>query len=172
MTLSEITKVQLQQSIETYRKQLELLIQCCTIFVIADATTMGYAIDKKAPILLWISVIYPVAIAVVFRVVVRLTIPILATAVSIETKYVHKQEPALASTFIAVVMSHTFLEELRSAATLDSELARTCSLSSLKKPYAFAGGTPAKIVLCVLIFWHVIGPVILWRFFAWHLGGG
>ena len=168
MDLPEIAKVQLQQSVETYRTQLSLLIQVCTVFVLADATTVGYGIQQQLAGILWIGLVFPLSIAVVFRVVARLTIPILATAVSIEANYAGPQAFGLVSTFVAVAISHPFLEQLRVAAILKSEPERTRALSRLKEPYMFAGGRYAKIVLGLVAFCQAIGPIFLWLFAGWH----
>jgi len=169
MDFPEITKAQLQQSVETYRVQLSLLIQVCTVFVLADATTVGYGIQQKLAGIFWIGIIFPVAIAVVFRVVAQLTIPILATAVSIETNYADPKVCGLVSTFVAVAVSQPFLEQLRAAATLDTELGRSKALSAIKKPYLFAGGRSAKFVLLLVALCQAIGPIFLWLFAGWPL---
>ena len=45
-SLPELTKLQLQQSVETYRVQLSLLVQILAVLVVADATVVGYAINN------------------------------------------------------------------------------------------------------------------------------
>ena len=70
-TLPEIAKLQLQQSIETYRVQMSLLVQICTVLVVADATTVGYAIQQKLAGIIWVGVIFPVTMFLVIRVIFR-----------------------------------------------------------------------------------------------------
>lgn len=38
--IPELAKLQLQQGIETYRAQMSLMVQICTVLVVADATTV------------------------------------------------------------------------------------------------------------------------------------
>lgn len=169
MDLPEITKAQLQQCIETYRVLLSLMVQICTIFVVADATTVGYAVQQKFAGVLWVGIVFPMGMLIVMRVVVRLTIPILATAISIETKYKDPEVGGLISTFVAVAVSHHFLEQLRVASLLEAEPARIKAMAKIGKPYKFVGGWPVKPMLLVVMIGQAVAPVLLWHLAGWRL---
>ena len=169
MQLSDFTKMQLQQSIETYRVQLSLLVQICTVFVVADATTVGYAVQQRLGAVLWVGLIFPVSIILVIRVVVRMSIPILATAVSIETRYANPEIGGFVSTFVAATISQDFLNRIRSAGMLNDEQLRTRALVKLNKPYLFSGGRVVKRMLYLIILGQAVAPFLLWRFAGWGL---
>lgn len=170
-TLPEITKIQLQQSVETYRVQLSLLVQICTVFVVADATTVGYALQQRVAGIFWIGLIFPLTMFLIVQVVFRLSLPVLATAISIETKYKDADVVGLMTTFVAVGMSRTFLEQLRAASLLESEQARTKALSGIKKPPSFSGGRSIRWILLLIIVGQAVTPILLWRFAGWVLLG-
>jgi len=169
MDLPDITKAQLQQSIETYRIMLSLMVQICTVFVVADATTVGYAVQQRFAGALWVGLIFPITMLIVIRVVFRLTIPVLGTAVSIEARYRDAEVSGLISTFLAVAVSPQFLDRLRAASTLEAEAERTKALAGIGKPYIFAGGRPVKLLLLLVILGQAVAPVFLWHFAGWRL---
>jgi hypothetical protein len=166
---SDFVRAQLQHAIETYRVQLSLLTQIGTVLVVADAATVGYGLQQKLAGALWVGLVFPVAILLVMRLVTRLTIPVLATAVSIENKYGEHNVCGLMSTFLGVTVSHEFLEQIRSAALLPTEPARLKALAKLSRPYLFAGGQPTRRLLQLVIVGQAICPPVLWRWAGWDL---
>ena len=169
--MPEITRIQLQQSIETYRVELSLLVQICTVMVVADATTIGVAIQQHLAGIIWAGLAFPIAMIQVIVIVLRLTLPVLATAVSIETRYKNPHVPGLMSTFVATGISPKFLDQLRSAALLEHEPARMKALLALRRQPAFAGGKPIKIALLAVVVLQAIAPVLLVHFAHWPLWG-
>lgn len=169
MAPSEFARAQLQQAVETYRVQLSLLVQICTVFVVADAATVGYGLQQKFAGALWVGLVFPVAMLMVLRLIIQLTIPVLATAVSIETKYKETDLGGLISTFVAVTISHEFLEQLRSAGMLNTEPGRAKALANLRKPYLFVGGRSLKRLLLLIIIGQAVVPILLWQFAGWSL---
>ena len=168
MEPSDFTKTQLQQSIETYRAQLSLLVQICTVFVVADATTVGYALQVRFGGVLWVGLIFPVAMLLVMRGILRMTIPVLATAVSIETKCKGPDVGGLMSTFVAVSVSHRFLEQVRSAGLVETEAGRVKALSKLQVPI-LSGGRWVRLLVYLIIVGHAVAPIVLWKFAGWTL---
>jgi hypothetical protein len=166
--ISELTKLELQQSIETYRVQMSLLVQICTVLVIADATTVGYAIQQKLAGIIWVGIVFPITMFLIIRVVFRLTLPILATAIGIEARYKDTEMPGLMSNFVAVAISPTFFTRLRSASLLDDESERIKALQTLRRP-AFAGVSPTKWILTIIILGQLLTPILLWHFAHWRL---
>ncbi|HEY5175602.1 MAG TPA: hypothetical protein VII95_08570 [Terriglobales bacterium] len=158
MVPPEITKAQLQQSVETYRVQLSLLVQICTVLVLADATTVGYSIQQRLAGLLWVGAVFPVVMIMCARVVGRMSVPVLATAITIEAKYNDPEVGGLISTFVAVAISPGFAERLTAAAMLDDRSSRAKALSALGARDLFVGARPVRHVLRLIIIGQAIRP--------------
>jgi len=169
--MPEITKIQLQQSVETYRVQLSLLVQISTVLAASDAAVVGYAAQQRIAAIIWAGLVLPVAMIVVIRVIFRLAIPVLATALAIETRYKNPEVIGLMSTFVAVGTSHEFLERLRAAALIEHEPARMAALSSLGRMPVFVGGAPVKWALFLIVCGQACAPLLLWQFAKWQLWG-
>ena len=166
--LPEITKLELQQSIETYRVQMSLLVQICTVLVVADATTVGYAIQQKLAGIIWVGIVFPVTMFLVIRVIFRLTLPVLATAIAIESKYRDPEVAGLLSNFVSTSISPTFLPRLREASLIESESERIKAIRALRRP-AFSGASPTKWMLVAIILGQLITPLLLEHFADWTL---
>jgi hypothetical protein len=169
IALSEISKVQLQQCVETYRVQMSLLVQICTVFILADATMVGYALQQQLAGALLVGIVFPLAMLVVMRVVVRMTIPVLAAAIAIETKYKDSDAPGFVSTFVSTAISFALLEQIRAAVVLSTEQARARALADLSRPYSFSGSRLIKHALMLIIVAQAIVPILLWHFAGWSL---
>jgi hypothetical protein len=166
--MPEIAKLQLQQSIETYRVQMTLLVQICGVFVLADGTMVGFAIQQRLAGIIWVGLVFPVTMFLIIRIVYRLTLPVIATAVTIETKYHDGDMTGLMSLFIALGVSQDILLQLRSTALFENEEARLKIYSDLKRP-RFAGSSLTRFGLLVVTVGQVIAPLVLNGFFGWSL---
>jgi hypothetical protein len=162
-TLPEITKLQLQQSIETYRVQMSLLVQICTVLVVADATTVGYAIQQKLAGIIWVGTVFPITMYLIIRVIFRLTLPVLATAIAIESKYKDPEVAGLMSNFVSISISPTFFPRLRAASLIEDESGRIKALQTLRRP-AFSGVSPTKWMLIMIIVGQLLTPLLLQHF--------
>ncbi|MGD0293722.1 MAG: hypothetical protein ABSB30_07690 [Terracidiphilus sp.] len=170
MEASEITRLQLQQSIETYRVQLSLLVQIHTILIVGDATFIGYAITQRLAGVIWFGLVFPVAMILMSRQIHRLTIPILATAVWIESRYADSDVGGLVSTFLSTVVSPSLLEYIRAADLPDDKAERERLLAALyHKPFSFGGKTRMSKILLFITVLQVVAPVLLWRLADWGL---
>jgi hypothetical protein len=166
--ITEIAKLQLQQSLETYRAQISLLVQICTVLVVADATTVGIAVQQQLAGIIWVGVIFPITIYLIIRTVFRLTLPILATAISIEGEYRDPAIPGLMSTFAALAISPTFFERIKSVTAIKSEAARLKALADLQRP-SFGGISHTKWLLIVIIVGQLAAPFLLYHYAHWRL---
>ena len=95
--------------------QLSLLVQTCTVLVVADATAVGWAFQQRIAGIIWVGLIFPAVMIQVIKIVFRLTLPMLATAINIETKYKNPLVTGLITTFVGMGFSYAFLEQLSSA---------------------------------------------------------
>jgi len=139
--------------------------------VVADATTFGVAIQQHLAGIIWAGLVFPIAMVQVIVIVFRLTLPMLAIAASIETRYKNPHIPGLVSTFVATGISPRFLDQLRSAALLEHEPARMNALLGLRRQPAFAGGKPIIIALALVVLLQAIAPILLFYFAHWPLWG-
>src|SRR4051794_15332478 len=101
---SEFAKLQLQQSIDTFRGQLALIVQICLGLIAADAATIGYAIQQKFPAALWVGLFFPLAMIMAIRAILRMSIPVLAVAIGIEARHQAPHTSSLLSSFAAVAV--------------------------------------------------------------------
>lgn len=164
----EFSKLQLQQSIETYRVQMSLMVQICTVLVVADATTVGYGVQQKMAGIIWVGIVFPVTMFLLIRVIIRLLVPVLATALAIEAKYKDPEIAGLMSCFVMVAISPVFAASLRSALLLESEGARIKALKNLRRP-VFSGASPTRWILGVIVIGQLLAPFLLWHFAHWRL---
>lgn len=109
----EFIHLQLTQAIETFRMQFNLLVQILTVFVIADVSILGYAISIQSVGIIMIAAIIPLFMIVVIYGASRFMIPILYTAIVLEDKYPKQNTDWLMATYLSVVVSTDFVEQLR-----------------------------------------------------------
>jgi hypothetical protein len=166
--ITEIAKLQLQQSLETYRAQMSLLVQISTVLVLADATTVGIAVQQQLAGIIWVGVIFPITIYLIIRTVFRLTLPVLATAVSIEAEYRDTAVLGLMSTFAALAISPVFYERIKVTVAIQPEAARLKALAALRRP-SFGGISHTKWMLIVIIAGQLVTPVLLCQYQHWPL---
>lgn len=166
--LTEIAKLQLQQCLETYRAQMSLLVQILTVLVVADATTVGYAVQQQLAGIIWVGLIFPVTMYFVIRTVFRLTLPVLATAISIEREYRDPAVLALMSTFAALAVAPESFERIETAIGIKQEAARLKALARLKRP-SFGGAGHTKWLLFLIILGQSAAPPLLFEFAHWPL---
>jgi hypothetical protein len=164
----ELARLQLQQSVETYRVQLSLLVQICTVFAVADATVVGYSIQQRLAGVMWAGVVFPFCMLLLIRIIVGLSIPIVATAVHIEARYQDAGTHGLVSSFLAFSVSTEFVEELRTAMTSATERERARALGKLK-PYLHGSGRRVRLTLMAVLVAQTVVPILLWKFAGWSL---
>ncbi len=168
-SLPELTKLQLQQSIETYRLQMSLLVQVCTVLILADASVVGYAIQQRLAGIIWVGALFPLGMLMIIHIVVRLTLPIVATAVCIETKYKDPAVPGLVSTFLSYAVEPAFIDEIRSAMDKPTEEERAIALAEVPKPYLHNRGHLVRYTLVFVVTMQLLVPFVLWRYAGWTL---
>lgn len=144
--------------------QLSLLVQTCTVLVVADATAVGWAFQQRIAGIIWVGLIFPAVMIQVIKIVFRLTLPMLATAINIETKYKNPLVTGLITTFVGMGFSYAFLEQLSSAALHEHERARMSALLALRKPPSFAGGKPVRWALYAVMVFQGVLPLALVAF--------
>jgi hypothetical protein len=166
----EFARLQLGQAITTYQTQLSLLVQIITILVIADATVVGYAISTQIAGILLIGPLFPIMIFVVSRIIFKLSLPTVYTAVSIEQKYGNTNGDWLASTFVSTTISPDYLNRLKTIASTQDSSERIKQLRSAPAPSFKGPGTGiTKLALVLIMLGQIIAPFILSSYFGWRM---
>jgi hypothetical protein len=169
MALTEYMRIQLQQSIETYRVQISLLVQICTVLTIADATVVGYAVSQKLAGVIWVGVIFPVSMILATRLILRSTIPVLAIAVGIELKHGDPKVGGLISTFLSTTVSPSLMAHIKNAVVVEEEDVRNRMISKARREsYSFAGGKVMRRIVYIVVILQIITPILLWRWGHWN----
>lgn len=100
----ELDKLQLQLAIDTYKAQYTLLVALVTALVGADVTFLGYAIRDQNGWICLLGLFFAFAVFAVRRIVYEAMLPVIFTAISIESKYSERSdEPmGLMTTFVSM----------------------------------------------------------------------
>jgi hypothetical protein len=128
----EIAKLQLQQALDTFRTQMSLLVQICTVMIIADCTVIGYSLANKAAVVLMVGSLFPILIRYTVEAIGRLSIPVLYSAVSIEQRYGAHDVDGLISTFLSFTSSPEYVQKLRGIASVSGPNCFTERMSQLR----------------------------------------
>ncbi len=166
----EFARLQLEQAIATYQTQLSLLVQIITVLVIADATVVGYAISTQIAGILLVGPLFPLIILVISRIIFKLSLPTIYTAVSIEQKYGSASADWLASTFVSTIISPDYLNRLKTIALIQDPSDRIKQLKNTPAPsFKGTGAGITKLMLVLIILGQVIAPFILSSYFGWRI---
>lgn len=164
---SEFKKIQLTESINTYRVALTLLSQVSTTFVLAEATIFGLGItSQRAGLFVIGAVLLLLLIVLRWRSFAR-ALPVMYMAIYIELKYGHEDDDHLVSTYASTVDGEGLVNRLRDIAAMEDQASRLRALRRLaKRPHTTSGDVLialAALLLCALAF-------VLSRSYAWPLG--
>jgi hypothetical protein len=169
-TDKEFVRLQYQQAMETYRTQLNLLIQIATVLVVADATVVGYAISTQIAGVLFVGLIFPLALMFINRLIFRFTLPVIYVAISLERKFGSDNIDWLATTFISDVVSPAYAASLRLISSITNPVQRIRELRKMSspefRPKIRLIGTSTVIAIAI---GHIIAPIVLSQYFGWKL---
>jgi hypothetical protein len=157
--------LQFAQAIETFRAQFNLSIQIFTAFVIADVTVIGFAISSKISGIVLIAGLFPLFIIYVAYGANKFMVPVIYTAVSIESKYGIQNEDWLASTFLSARLSPEILKRCQEISNVGKFEERIKAIR--KQRIAFLYNKRFIVVLVVLSLMHIGGAVFLSLVFKW-----
>lgn len=168
---NEFENLQLAQAMETYRAQLSLLVSIITVLVVANATVVGYAISTQIASIIFIGPLFPIGVLVVTRIIFALSLPVIYTAINIESKHESAVEVDwLASTFISVVVAPDYYDRLVKICSIGNRDKRIEELRRMPVPsFKGNGGRFVKIVLFIVIIGQIILPIVLSAYFGWRL---
>jgi len=166
--LLEFERLQFEQSIETYRAHMKLLIQVITALVVANVAVVGYAIRERIASIVLISGLFPLTVWLLSYIVFRLSFPLFYTMISIEGKYDDDGPDWLMSTFLAFTRSPEYIMKLRSVSSITGLERRMEELRSMPLPWLGSGKGIGRILLLLVALIQVGVSVVLVLFFNWR----
>ncbi len=166
--LKEFAKLEFEQAIESFRSGLSLFVQIVAVLIIADGTIVGYALTTQIASVLLIGSIFPIAILFLIHLGRRAIVPIIYSALSIERNYGDCGADLLVSTFVAFTNSTEYVTELLTIGSIQDSKERFDKLQTVSRPWFRTGRPIGRIALVLVAVGHIIGPIILARFFNWR----
>jgi hypothetical protein len=132
MTFEDFERSQWQQAIETFRVQIQLLVQWCSIMMIADVTLVGYAITQRTGITIAVGAIFPLTMVTMIRRFERHARPIIYTALTIEDANSEGVD-GVATAYASSSAGPEYVECIRDAGRRATEAERMQALRSLPR---------------------------------------
>lgn len=163
----EFIRLELSQAIETFRSQFSLMIQIGTVFVIANVTLLGYGISSKSAGIFFVSALIPLVLLYAAVGASRFMLPVLYTAIILESKYKTANTDWLASTFVAI---RTSTEYVNGLLEINKEKNYEERLRKIKdQKLKLFTSTRHTILLFTFSFGQVIAGLFLYYVFNWQL---
>lgn len=163
----EFARLEFEQAIETFRTQFNLVIQILTVFVVSDVTIIGYAISSQIAGIFMVGALIPLMMIIVIIGVSKFMIPVLYTALIIESQYGKRNTDWLVSTYISVVVSIKFIRRVQEISYIDNYDERIALLK--KQKLEMVDRPHFRTLLFALSLLHVVSAVLLNIFFSWRI---
>jgi len=168
-TDAEFVRMQLEQSIETYRTQFTLLIQTVTVLFLGNVTLVGYALSTQRAGILFIGPLFPIMILYIIYRINKLMIPIVYTAVRLEQTYGEPGMDWLASTFTATSSSAKAISIVKEIAAEQDYSHRIGRLRRVYVPLMGSGKGLTRAALALVAVGQLVAPIVLALVFGWSL---
>lgn len=159
---------QYEQAMETFRHGVTSLAQLVTVFVLADITLLGFAIDNKIAGIIWIGALFPLFIMNSASVVGKLLAPTIFTAYGLEQKC-GAAIGGLMHTGLRVNLSLEVANKLAAISALSNLDEQAVQLRRLDISMFGRRKTVVNLLLIFVTLIHMIAPVLLTSYFAWKL---
>ena len=163
----EFYKFELQQSIEVFKTQFNLLVSIQTVFVVSNITVIGYAITHRISTIFLVGALIPLFMAFMIYAVGRFMVPVIYTALFLESKFERDDSDLIASTFARYSMKTVFVDEIYRISSLQSKQERTFRVNRLKYPFSFK--SKFFLILCLLTAFQIVLAFILPLLPGWVL---
>jgi len=163
---SEFLITQYEQAMETFRHGVTSLAQLVTVFVLADITLIGFAIDNQIAGIIFIGALFPLFIMNSASVVGKLLAPTIFTAYNLEQKC-GAEIGGLMHTGLRANLSLKVANKLAAISAMSNLDDQALQLRRLDISMF---GRRKHLVNTLLIFVtliHVIAPLLLTSRFAW-----
>lgn len=122
----QLLEIELEQTFETFRALFRLVVSIFTILITANVTLVGYAMANQTALMLGMGAIFPLGGLAILVFVGRMFVPLLHTALTIESEIKHR--PDLFFWSLAAVMAGSSVPRFRSIAALEEPQERLVQL--------------------------------------------
>lgn len=159
---------QLEHANATWRWQIGFLVQAFTILVVANIGLLGYAFGKQRAGIIVLGALFPLVFFVILKIVSRLVVPTVYTAIAIEHELLKGGLDGLMTTLVAVTISK---EHIESFIAISSEKDFTNRINSLQKIRVPIFGKYTRSIEYILIIYtgcQLISAVLLVFSFGWY----
>jgi hypothetical protein len=165
---TEFALMQYEQLIDSFQAQLKLLVQIIAALVIANVTVVGYAFTEKIASILLISALFPITIYFLMVYIYRLALPLMYSAVSIESQYGNSQIDWLMSSFVGFTNSFEYLKQLNEISVLTDPKERITRLHNITSPWIGSGKGFGRLALLLAAVCQIALSIALGIFAGWH----
>jgi hypothetical protein len=161
---SKFLEIELQQSLETFRVQFNLLMQVSLGIIAANVAFLGYALQQRRASLLCIGAGFPLLLLAVLNRGRRFMVPVLLSAIHLEHSTLGSDR-GLVSTFLAHVNGIDYTRKLLDIRKINGVTARQTALRSMPLPFGHRGLMRAGAIASSCA--QVLAGVLLWHFKTW-----
>jgi hypothetical protein len=163
---SDFAALQLKESLETLRTQVNLLIQILSGFIFLNVTIMGFAVTNKLAGLFFVGALIPLAMIFIIQGALKWIVPILYTSVSLEKKYGVQDADYLVSTFLAFIISEDFHKILQQVRLIKNHDERVHTFG--KEASKLVNLTRLRVVMYVVAWAEAMVAIQLKAGFHWN----
>ncbi len=165
---SEFLIMQYEQAMETFRHGVTSLAQLVTVFVLADITLIGFAIDNQIAGIIFLGALFPLFIMNSASVVGKLLAPTIFTAYCLEQKC-GEGVSGLMHTGLRVNLSSEVAQKLEAVSAMTNVEAQAGQLRKIDISMFGRRKNLVNIVLILVVLIHVMAPMLLTSCFSWKL---
>ena len=159
---------QYEQAMETFRHGVTSLAQLVTVFVLADLTLLGFAIDNQIAGIIFLGALFPIFIMNSASVVGKLLAPTIFTAYGLEQKC-GAAIGGLMHTGLRVNLSLEVANKLAAISAIENIDEQAAQLRRLDISMFGRRKTLVNTLLIFVALIQVIAPVVLTSYFGWKL---
>jgi hypothetical protein len=164
----EFLIVQYEQAMETFRHGVTSLAQLVTVFVLADLTLLGFAIDNQIAGIIFLGALFPLFIMNSASVVGKLLAPTIFTAYCIEQKC-GEEISGLMHTGLRVNLPPEVAQKLEAVRAMTRVEAQAGQLRKIDISMFGRRKNIINSLLILVTLIQVMAPLLLTRCFSWRL---
>jgi hypothetical protein len=161
---SKYVEIELQQSLETFRVQFNLLLQVSLGIIAANVAFLGYAVQQRRASLLCFGAVFPLLLLAILNRGRRFMVPVLFSAIQLERSTLGSDR-GLVSTFLAHLNGTDYVKQLLGINRINGFKERHAALRSMPLPFGHRGLMRAGAIVSSGV--QVLGGILLWRFGTW-----
>jgi len=159
---------QYEQAMETFRHGVTSLAQLVTVFVLADITLLGFAIDNQIAGIIFLGALFPVFIMNSASVVGRLLVPTIFTVYCLEQKC-GAEIGGLMHTGLRVNFSREVAHKLAAISAMSNIDDQADQLRKINISMFGRRKTLVNTLLVLVALIHVVAPLLFTSCVSWKL---